>query len=73
MCSDIMKINKCKECKSKNMFITSDLEGHVFAATCLTCGWEFESPEFKKLFSEIKDKMDSFNRDDILKTKKKLI
>lgn len=55
------------------MFITSDLEGHVFAATCLTCGWEFESPEFKKLFSEIKDKMDSFNRDDILKTKKKLI
>jgi len=68
-----MKIDKCKECNSENMLVTSDLKGNMFACTCLTCGWEWESPQFKKIFLEIKDEMDNFNREDILKTKKKLI
>ena len=67
-----MKIEKCKECKSKNMLVTSDLDGNIFAATCISCGWEWESPEFKKLYEEMQDKIDNFDRDDILKTKKKL-
>ena len=55
------------------MLVTSDLDGNMFACTCLECGWEYESPEFKKLFADIKDTMDNFDREDILKTKKKLI
>lgn len=53
------------------MLVTTNLEGEVFAATCLSCGWEYESPQFKKLFSEIQDKIDNFDREEILKTKKK--
>ena len=49
-----MKFNECKECKSKNMLITSDLNGNVFGAVCLTCGWEFESPSFKKDMGKFK-------------------
>jgi len=54
------------------MLVTSDLDGNIFAATCISCGWEWESPEFKKLYEEMQDKIDNFDRDDILKTKKKL-
>jgi RNase P subunit RPR2 len=67
-----MKITECKECKSKNLLITSDLKGNIFAATCLGCGWEIESPEFKKLFSEMDDALKDFDRKDILLTKKKI-
>ena len=66
-----MKFNECKECKSKNMLITSDLNGNVFGAVCLTCGWEFESPSFKKIYSEIDDVFKDFDRESILKTKRK--
>jgi len=66
-----MKFNECKECKSKNMLITSDLSGNVFGAVCLTCGWEFESPSFKKIYSEIDDVFKDFDRESILKTKRK--
>jgi len=68
-----MKFNECKECKSKNLLITSDLDGHIFAATCLSCGWEFESPEFKKIYSGMNDVFKDFDRESILKTKKKLV
>lgn len=68
-----MKINECKECKSKNILVTSDLQGNVFGAVCLSCGWEFESPTFKKIYSEMDDVFKDFDRDAILKTKKKTV
>lgn len=64
-----MKINECKECKSKNILVTKHLNGEIFGATCLNCGWEFESPTFKKIYSEMEDIFKDFDRTDILKTK----
>jgi transcription elongation factor Elf1 len=40
---------KCKKCGSKNLLITSDLNGNLIAATCIDCGWAFESELFKKM------------------------
>lgn len=68
-----MKITECKECKSKDLLITSDLNGQLFAATCRVCGWDWESPEFKTLAQEMDDIINGFDRKDLLKTKKKLI
>ena len=68
-----MKINECKECKSKNILVTSDLKGNVFGAVCLSCGWDFESLTFKKIYSEMDDVFKDFDRGAILKTKKKTV
>jgi len=55
------------------MLVTSDLEGNLFACTCLNCGFEWESPEFKALYKEMDDSIKDFKREDILKTKRKTI
>jgi transcription elongation factor Elf1 len=67
-----MKISKCEECGSKNVLITGDLSGNIFAATCQDCGWEWESVEFKKLFKEMDDALKDFDRDSILLTKSRV-
>ena len=66
-------IKECPECKQKNILLTQDLDGKVFCITCVGCGWTMESPEFKALYKEFDDSIRDFDRDDILKTKKKLI
>jgi len=63
------KIKQCPECKSKEILITSNLKGKIFAATCPSCGWEFESQEFKSLAEEMDKTIEQFDRKDILKTK----
>ena len=68
-----MKITECKECKSKNILITSNPKGQIFAVTCRDCGWDYESEEFKSLAAEIDDIVNDFDRNDFLNTKKKLI
>ena len=37
-----MKITECKECKSKNILITSNPKGKIFSVLCQDCGWDFE-------------------------------
>jgi uncharacterized Zn finger protein (UPF0148 family) len=64
-------IKKCPECKSENLLLTQDLHGKIFCATCYECGWSKESPEFKALYKEFDDTFKDFDRDSILKTKKK--
>jgi len=56
--SDNMKTKDCKECKkckSKNILITTDLDGTLIAATCIDCGWAFESSFFKKMMTKFDD------------------
>jgi ribosomal protein L37AE/L43A len=63
-------IKCCEECKSTNVLITSDLNGNIFSAVCLTCGWEFASQTFKKLTATLDDNIKDFEREEYLKTKR---
>ena len=66
-----MKISKCKECKSKNILITSDLSGNIIAATCIDCGWAYESDFFKSLTKTFDDPELGFDYKEFSITKKK--
>jgi transcription elongation factor Elf1 len=68
-----MNTKKCKDCGSTNLLITTDTNGKVFAITCIDCGWEYESKEFKSLAAQMDDIINNFDRKDILNTKEKLI
>ena len=68
-----MKISECKECKSKNILITSNPKGKIFSVLCQDCGWDWESKEFRTLAAEVDDVINDFDRKDILNTKRKLI
>ena len=68
-----MKVIECKECKSKDILITSNPKGEIFAIVCQECGWEYESEKFKSLAAQMDDIINDFDRADILKTKKKLV
>jgi len=51
-----MKIKECKECKSKNILVTSSLDGNkIFSYVCLDCGYLYESEDFKKMMKKFND------------------
>ena len=50
-----MNKHKCEKCGSDLILITTDGEGQVFAKTCLSCGYEFESKKFKEMMKRFND------------------
>lgn len=50
-----MKAKKCEKCGSEMILITTDSKGSVFAKTCLSCGYEYESKAFKKMMKKFND------------------
>lgn len=55
---------------STNLMTTTHSRSDAFMVTCLDCGWEESSPEFRNITNKLEDILKDFKRDDYLKTKK---
>ena len=70
--SDLKLVKKCPECKSDNLIITQDLNGIIYAMTCLKCDWSVESEEYKKITNHVSDMIANFDRQDFLQSERGL-